>query len=987
MDAAGGAHVVGSTGSADFPTTAGAFDNSWNGGNDVLVAALSATGSQLTLGTFVGGNVAGGNDVALAIDVDDLGQAYLTGYTQSVDFPTTAGAFDATLNGSTDVFVAKLNADGSSMEYGTYLGGNGTSIGLGIAVDAVGSSVYVTGYTQSASFPTTAGAFDTSFGGTQDVFVAKLGPTGSLDYGTYLGGSSFEQGSGIAVDSAGSAYVTGYTQSISFPTTAGAFDTTSNGSSDVFVVKLNPAGSGLEYGTYLGGTSDDLGNGIAVDAVGSAYVTGSTQSTGFPTTPGAFDTTWNGSNDVFGPNANDVFVAKLNPTGSGLEYATYLGGTLGDAGTGLAVDAAGSAYVTGSTTSTSFPTTAGAFATTSNGGSDVFVAKLNPTGSGLEYATYLGGTSDDLGTGIAVDAAGSAYVTGSTTSTSFPTTADAFDTTANGGSDVFVAKLSPAGSGLTYGTYLGGSATDQGFAIAVDAAGSVYVTGDTNSTSFPTTAGTFDTSYNAGYDAFVVKLGDPDADSDGVPDSVDNCPVSYNPDQADADADGAGDVCDPTPTGPLTPVIDFGPAPTPTYLGGDFAVSATTTNTDTSTLTYSVASGPCAVVDTSAGTFSSTGAGTCRLEASGAATANFVAASAQQDVTIAKAGATVTLSGLIQTYTGSPLSPSAATTPSGLAIDWTNAPQTNVGTYPVTATVNDPNYQGAASGTFVIKAPPSALSVTLQSPNGGERLVKSVPFTIQWTATGKDDLNPSSFDVALSWKGGSMFRNIAGCTNLSGALRSCTWTPTTISSGARIRITARGSDGASVVDQSNAPFAIVAPRIRVVNPVGSSSWLVGTAQTLKWVHNLGAASVVKIELSRDEGDSWQTLAASVPNSSATAGTFNWVVTGPPTTKAKVRVTRLAGPAGDMSSGPFSDSGMHPSRVSDPPTAARMRARETSNSAVSGRSVGTFTILSRIRRTDVKRIRQPSPRTSARRSLVSQRVGPISPQGTKDAPSG
>ncbi len=947
VDAAGRAYVTGFTGSADFPTTAGAFDSSWNGSVDVLVAALSATGSRLALGTFVGGNVAGGNDVALAIDVDDLGQAYVTGYTQSVDFPTTFGAFDATLNGSTDVFVVKLNADGSSMEYGTYLGGDGTNAGLGLAVDALGS-VYVTGFTQSTSFPTTAGAFDTVFGGTQDVFVAKLGPTGSLDYGTYLGGSSFEQGSGIAVDSAGSAYVTGYTQSLGFPTTAGAFDTTSNGSSDVFVTKLNPTGSGLEYGTYLGGTSDDLGTGIAVDATGSAYVTGLTQSTGFPTTAGAFDTTSNGG--------SDVFVAKLSLTGSSLDYGTYLGGSSSELGGGIAVDAARSAYVTGSTTSTSFPTTAGAFATTSNGGSDVFVAKLNATGSGLEYATYLGGTSDDLGTGIAVDAAGSAYVTGSTTSTSFPTTADAFDATANGGSDVFVAKLSPAGSGLTHGTYLGGLASDMGYAIAVDAAGSAYVTGTTNSTSFPTTAGTFDTSYNAGQDAFVVKLGDPDADSDGVPDSVDNCSLVDNPDQADADADGIGDVCDPTPTGPLTPVIDFGPAPAPTYLGGDFAVSATTTNTDTSTLTYGVVSGPCAVVDTSAGTFSTTGAGTCRIEASGAATANFVAASAQQDVAIAKAGAAVTLSGLTQTYTGSPLSPSAATTPSGLSVDWTNAPQTNVGSYAITATVNDPDYQGAASGTFVINAPSSALSVTVRSPAGGEQPVKSVPFTIRWTATGKDDLNPSSFDVALSRNGGSMFRNIAGCTNLSGALRSCNWTPTTTSSGARIRITARGSDGASVVDQSNAPFAIVAPKVRVVNPVASASWLVGTAQTLRWVHNLGAASVVKIELSRDEGDSWRTLAASVPNSSATDGTFNWVVTGPPTTEAKVRVTRLAGPAGEISSGQFSDNSMYPSRVSVPPTAARMRGREeTSNSAVSGRSA-TFKILTSIRRKSMKRPR-------------------------------
>ena len=240
-------------------------------------------------------------------------------------------------------------------------------------------------------------------------------------------------------------------------------------------------------------------------------------------------------------------------------------------------------------------------------------------------------------------------------------------------------------------------------------------------------------------------------------------------------------------------------------------MSATTTNTDSSALTYSALSGPCAVVDASAGTFSSTGAGTCRFEASGAATSNFVAASAQQDVTIAKAAATVTLtlSTLTQTYTGSPLTPTATTDPSGLAVVWTNAPQTNAGSYTVTATVNDPNYQGAVTGTFSSSSP-SVLSVTVQSPNGGEPLLKGVPFTIQWTATGKAKPNPSSFDVALSRNGGSTFSNIAGCTNINGALRSCTWTPSTTSSDARIRVTARQL-GVNVADTSDASFVIRRP--------------------------------------------------------------------------------------------------------------------------------------------------------------------------------
>ncbi|MCX6029592.1 MAG: SBBP repeat-containing protein, partial [Chloroflexi bacterium] len=227
-----------------------------------------------------------------------------------------------------------------------------------------------------------------------------------LPYATFLGDSSDDEGSGIAVDGAGSAYVTGYTLSSDFPTTPGAFDSSFNGGSyDAFVVKLNPAGSGLAYATFLGGSSDDFGSSIAVDGAGSAYVTGDTNSSDFPTTPGDFDTSYNGG--------DDAFAVKLNPTGSALAYAIFLGGSGDDYGNAIAVDAAGSAYVMGSPSSSDLPTTPGAFDTSyTGGGIDAFVVKLNPAGSGLAYATFLGGSGDDWGRAIAVDAAGSAYVTG-----------------------------------------------------------------------------------------------------------------------------------------------------------------------------------------------------------------------------------------------------------------------------------------------------------------------------------------------------------------------------------------------------------------------------------------------------------------------------------------------------------------------------------------------------------------------------------------------
>jgi hypothetical protein len=418
----------------------------------------------------------------------------VTGITSSTNFPTTAGASQTTNQGVVDAFVTKLNPAGSGLLYSTYLGGSDYDQALGIAVDVAGDA-YVTGYTFSRNFPITAGAFQTTNPGTSYAFVTKLNPTGSgLLYSTYLGGEA-TFANAIAVDDAGDAYVTGRTYA-NFPTTVGAFQTTTQGSYDAFVTKLNPTGSGLLYSTYLGGTDYDVGNGIAVNAAGDAYVTGTTYSTDFPITAAAFQPT----------GSYDAFVTKLNPEGSGLLYSTYLGGSSYDYGNGIAADAAGNAYVTGYTYSPDFPTTAGAFQTTYHGSYDAFVSKLNPAGTGLFYSTYLGGSNTDAGQGIAVDAAGDAYVTGYTASTNFPTTAEAFQTTNQSSYDAFVTKLNPAGSDVLYSTYLGGSGNDFGYGIAVDAAGAAYVAGVTNSTNFPTTLGAFQTTNQGSYDAFVTKL-------------------------------------------------------------------------------------------------------------------------------------------------------------------------------------------------------------------------------------------------------------------------------------------------------------------------------------------------------------------------------------------------------------------------------------------------------------------------------------------------
>ncbi len=283
--------------------------------------------------------------------------------------------------------------------------------------------------------------------------MTKLSPAGNaLVYSTYLGGNGNDYGQGIAVDWAGSAYVTGYTSSTNFPTQS-PYQPTLRGSQNAFVTKLTPAGSALAYSTYLGGSSWDLGYGIAVDGAGSAYVTGRAASTNFPT-QSAYQATYQG--------LSDAFVTKLTPAGNALVYSTYLGGSDADDGYGIAVDGAGSAYVTGGTCSANFPTQSPYQATNQTIGfaGNAFVTKLTPAGNALSYSTYLGGSTYDVGRGIAVDGSGSAYVTGFAQSTNFPTQS-AYQATIQGSQDAFVTKLSPAGNTLIYSTYLGGSGSDQ----------------------------------------------------------------------------------------------------------------------------------------------------------------------------------------------------------------------------------------------------------------------------------------------------------------------------------------------------------------------------------------------------------------------------------------------------------------------------------------------------------------------------------------------
>jgi hypothetical protein len=459
---------------------------------------------------YIGGSSGGGTDVGHAIAVDGFGNAYVTGQTNSTQttFPVTVGP-DLTNTGGLDGFVAKVNAAGTALIYCGYIGGDGgTDIGLGVAVDVAGNA-YVAGYTSAdqTTFPVTVGP-DLTFNGGTDAFVAKVNSAGTaLVYCGYIGGSGGDTAYGIAVDASGNAYVAGQTFSTeaTFPATVGP-DLTYAGNGDAFVAKVNVAGTALVYCGYLGGGFGDLAYGIAVDSMGSAYVTGQTSSTEttFPVTGGP-DLTSNGG-------TFDAFVAKLNTAGTALVYCGYIGGNGLEQGNGIAVDGGGNAYVVGQTTSdqTSFPVAVGPDLTY-NGGNDVFVAKVNAAGTALVYCGYIGGSGSDIGYAIAVDRfLGIAYVTGATESdqTTFPVIVGP-DLTYNS-EDAFVAKINAAGTALLYCGYIGGASTDVGLGVAVDVAGNAYVTGGTKSdqATFPVAVGP-DLTYNGGFaefDAFVARI-------------------------------------------------------------------------------------------------------------------------------------------------------------------------------------------------------------------------------------------------------------------------------------------------------------------------------------------------------------------------------------------------------------------------------------------------------------------------------------------------
>ncbi len=475
--------------------------------------------------TYLGGT---GGEFLYAIAADSSGNAYITGYTTATNFPTTTGSYLPTYpSGATsDVFVTKMNPTGTALVYSTFLGGSLSGSGHGIAVDSSGN-VFVDGYTTSSDFPVTSGAYE-SFAPNGGVFLSELDPTGSsLLYSTYLAGNGSDNAVALALDANENAYVLGRTTSTNFPN-VNAYQTSNNtnmanpDAGTAFLSRMDFTQSPplLRYSTYLGGTAAEFPTSVAVDANYNAYFTGSTESSDFPVTQNAY---LGALNNQYG----DAFIAHIDTTqagGSSLVYATYFGGssngsgTTFDTGGGIAVAPNAVAVVVGYTYSNAFPLTGNALERSSNApNAKAFLSRMDTSltsspATALLYSTYWGGSTSDLAFAATTDSTGNIYMTGATSDTDFTVTLGAPMSTYPGRESAFLTEFDPAGTAVLFSTYWGGGvgAGNAAYGVAVDSATppNVYFDGVT-ATNFPTTAGAFQTTFNAtngGSDGFVVKM-------------------------------------------------------------------------------------------------------------------------------------------------------------------------------------------------------------------------------------------------------------------------------------------------------------------------------------------------------------------------------------------------------------------------------------------------------------------------------------------------
>ena len=684
IDDSGNAYVAGGTASTDFPTRNPLQGSNAGGDYDMIVTKLTS-GGGIAYTTYLGGTA---HDLAACIAVDGSGNAYVGGRTSSGNFPTL-NAMQARKSVGFDAAVVKLTSSGA-LAYSTFLGGDADDFCLDITIDP-SSNFYVTGHTTSTTFPL-LNAIQTTKGTINDAFITKFNSNGTLAYSTYLGATTGDYGSGIAVDNNGNTYVVGYTNATDFPTLNPIQATHSGGGNDMFVAKLTSSGA-LSYSTYIGGSGSDNGVDIAVDGNGTTYITGHTNSTNFPMLNASQSSNAGGY---------DVIVLKLTSTGA-LTWSTYLGGGNTDYGDCIAIDGNGNTYITGMTASTNFPTL-NALLTSPGGGNEAFVAKLSSSGARV-YSTYFGGNKDDNGTGIAVDGSGSAFISGTTASTSNFPTLNAAQPGNNGREDFFIARLSdgplvdllgpPATAAWCAGTtqpiiWISGGVTN----VAIDISSNGGATWTTLTPSFP--------AYIGGY-SWVIPSTQP---------AGSNYRVRIR------DAANAA-VFDASSTG-FT--IQTAPVATITSEAAPVATAFTTV-----VITSDATGSPAPAVQWQS---SSNGVDYTDLPGERSSTLTLASVSAAEQgryyralysnpcgssatpgvlLTVEKAPATVKLGSLNHLYDGTAKAATATTTPAGLTVDITYAldgtpvpAPTEPGSYAVTATIRDANYAGSATGTLVI---------------------------------------------------------------------------------------------------------------------------------------------------------------------------------------------------------------------------------------------------------------------------------------------
>jgi hypothetical protein len=577
VDSSGCAYVTGYTSSTNFPLK-NAYNSTPGGDDDVFISKFTAAGNDLVFSTLLGGS---GEDQGRGITVDTSGNCYVTGYTRSTDF-TTKNAYDSSMNGWKDVFMAKYNSDGSNLLFSTFLGGSGENHGWDIDVDS-NQRIYVCGYTTSSSFPT-ANGYDTTYGGGKDIFLTKFEADGSLNYSSYFGGDGNDEARGITVGPDDKPYITGVVNSTGYPM-ANPYDSELGGYQDTFITKLNEEGDSLEFSSYIGGSQYEWGYGVAVDSDHNIYLSGITGSTDYPTvrayqstyggdyhdaylTKLVFDNTppsidlnspedgstirygmtidlditddwyidlvlynWDGNNNnslsepydiIVPPTSSSVLNIYVNDTAgnevsatftfvrstSWMAYSSFLGGSSGgnsarDWGRAVTLDEDGNSYFVGITESTNFPTLH-PFNDTNSGDYDIFLSKFSKDGT-LLFSTYIGGSQLEEVYDVEVDSAGNIYLCGYTeSSTDFPILNAQNSTFGGGAYDAYLMKMNSTGTGIIFSSFLGGEDHDRALALELDEVGNIYVTGYTYSYEFPTVSGYCDTKGGLG-DVFLSK--------------------------------------------------------------------------------------------------------------------------------------------------------------------------------------------------------------------------------------------------------------------------------------------------------------------------------------------------------------------------------------------------------------------------------------------------------------------------------------------------